>query len=126
MSIADSSTLGPVVSWEMPHPLGPLVRYFPNSTDDPPSYGFVVAKGETTLDIMVVSANYRGFIPKSAVRHAHDPNNWKHRSYMGGIWLDVPFNIQLRDQLNDLREEISDLASQVFDLKGQLDGLTSS
>lgn len=121
MSYQDNVALGPLVAWEMPCPLGPFVRYFPNSTGDPPSYGVVVSKGDSTIDIMVVSPNSRGLIPKSAVRHAEDPNNWKHRSYMGGIWLDTPFNVRMVTEIKILKEEILALRSQLSDLQGQLE-----
>jgi hypothetical protein len=100
---------GPMVEWKMPTPLGPLVRYFPSSVNDPPSYGFVVALGDSTLDLMVATANYRGLIPKGGVRHAHDPNNWRHRDYMGGIWLDVPFNMQIRDAIHKLENRLKEI-----------------
>lgn len=107
---------GPVVDWPMPNPMGPLVRYFPNSISDIPSYGFVVAKGESTIDLMIVSPNYRGLIPKGAVRHAEDPNNWKHRTYMGGMWLDLPLNIKLTKETEELRSQVDDLKKVVSEI----------
>src|SRR5512135_2976869 len=105
--VQDSSMQVPNIDWRMPNPLGPVVRYFPSSVNDPPSYGFVVALGESSVDLMVVTANYRGFLPKNGVRHANDPNNWKHREYIGGLWLDLAFNIDVVNRLKDLEDAVS-------------------